>query len=85
MFCLLYPINGYDTQNNVPGVLYGRYPGDVYMGGNPWILTTAYLAANYYNAANEILRGAKEVNQEEMKSWGRHLTLKDNSDKYELA
>ena len=28
----------------VGGVLIGRYPGDVYHGGNPWVLTTAALA-----------------------------------------
>ncbi len=35
----------------MPGVLYGRYPGDTYAGGNPWVLTTAALAQLFYRAA----------------------------------
>ncbi len=35
----------------MPGVLYGRYAGDTYAGGNPWQLTTAALAQLFYRAA----------------------------------
>ena len=35
----------------MPGVLIGRYPGDTYAGGNPWVLTTAALAQVLYRAA----------------------------------
>jgi hypothetical protein len=36
IFCNLYEINQLDTANRIPGVLWGRYVGDVYAGGNPW-------------------------------------------------
>lgn len=35
-FCMEYPINRADTAAKIPGILYGRYPGDSYAGGNPW-------------------------------------------------
>ena len=38
-----------DDDAGVPGCLFGRYPGDVYAGGNPWPLLTA--------AAAEVLFG----------------------------
>ena len=40
----------------------GRYPTDVYYGGNPWILTTLWLAI-YYQRAGEIEKG------EELARW----------------
>ncbi|KAK3253051.1 hypothetical protein CYMTET_37680 [Cymbomonas tetramitiformis] len=51
-FCTEYAINRADTSSGVGGVLYGRYPGDVYAGGNPWVLTTAALAQLFYRAAS---------------------------------
>lgn len=39
LFSNAYPINGKDTQNGVPGILYGRYDGDVYGGGCPWVVS----------------------------------------------
>ena len=47
----MFPINQKDTDNGVPGVMYGRYFGDHYAGGNPWILTTGALAQLFYRAA----------------------------------
>jgi glucoamylase len=38
-----YPINSADTNNGIPGILIGRYPGDTYGGGNPWVLLLAAL------------------------------------------
>ena len=35
-FCLEYKINQIDNDAGVPGILYGRYSGDQYAGGNPW-------------------------------------------------
>lgn len=29
-------INRLDDLNSIPGILYGRYLGDEYDGGNPW-------------------------------------------------
>lgn len=50
MFCKEYPINVTDNNNKIPGILYGRYQGDHYAGGNPWILSSAALADLYYIA-----------------------------------
>ena len=50
-FCAEYPVNTGDTEKGIPGVLIGRYPGDTYANGNPWILTTAALAQLLYRAA----------------------------------
>lgn len=40
------------SEERLPGVLFGRYPGDVYHGGNPWILTTAALAQLLYRVGH---------------------------------
>jgi len=56
-FCEEYPINQADTKAGVAGVLYGRYPGDHYAGGNPWILTSAALAQLLYRVAASAAAG----------------------------
>jgi glucoamylase len=43
-FQQIYPIN---TRSDV-GSAFGRYPEDVYYGGNPWFLTTLAVAEYYY-------------------------------------
>jgi len=53
-FCNEWAINTKDTDSGLPGVLYGRYPGDTYAGGNPWVLTTAALANLFYRAAAQV-------------------------------
>jgi len=55
MFCSEYSINTADTSKGLPGVLYGRYQGDSYAGGNPWVLSTAALASLFYRGALDIL------------------------------
>jgi len=55
LFCGIFPINPTDSNKQVNGILYGRYPGDVYAGGNPWILTTAALANLFYRGAHYLL------------------------------
>ena len=55
MFCNEYAINTADTSKGLPGVLYGRYQGDSYAGGNPWVLSTAALASLFYRGAIDIL------------------------------
>jgi len=55
MFCNEYSINTADTAKGLPGVLYGRYQGDSYAGGNPWVLSTAALASLFYRGAAHIL------------------------------
>ncbi|KAL1504730.1 hypothetical protein AB1Y20_008508 [Prymnesium parvum] len=57
-FCNEYPINTADSAAAVPGVLYGRYPGDHYAGGNPWVLTSAALAQLLYRVAHAAAEGA---------------------------
>ena len=52
LFSSTFPINQKDNQAGVPGILYGRYAGDQYAGGNPWILTSGCLAETLYRAAN---------------------------------
>lgn len=51
-----YQINKQDSSAGVPGVLYGRYQGDTYAGGNPWQLATAALASLFYRAAAHVLQ-----------------------------
>lgn len=36
MFCNTFNINQKDNQNGIPGILYGRYSGDAYIGGVTW-------------------------------------------------
>ena len=47
-FCDEYPINQATVDIGLPGVLVGRYPGDTYMGGNPWQLLTAVMGEVFY-------------------------------------
>lgn len=48
------PINLDDLKNNIPGILYGRYEGDQYNGGNAWIWTTAILACLFFICADYV-------------------------------
>lgn len=47
-FRSIYSINSGTASN--AAVATGRYPEDVYMGGNPWYLTTAAVAEQLYDA-----------------------------------
>ena len=49
-----YPIN---SRQDV-GLGYGRYAGDVYFGGNPWVFITADFATFYYRLALRLQQGA---------------------------
>ena len=53
LFRATYPIN----KDNSLGLAYGRYLGDVYYGGNPWPLITAYYAQFYYRMARIMAGG----------------------------
>jgi glucoamylase len=55
VFSTEYPINDYDKK--FYGILYGRYPGDIYAGGNPWILTTAALGSLMYRISHKLQQG----------------------------
>eukprot|EP01094_Clydonella_sp_ATCC50884_P027108 TRINITY_DN7654_c0_g1_i1.p1 TRINITY_DN7654_c0_g1~~TRINITY_DN7654_c0_g1_i1.p1 ORF type:complete len:425 (-),score=122.80 TRINITY_DN7654_c0_g1_i1:79-1215(-) len=56
LFTNMFSINSQDTAQGVPGILYGRYQGDSYAGGNPWILTTNALAQLLYRGAEQTMR-----------------------------
>lgn len=53
-FCAEYPLNQQDNKAGIPGMLFGRYPGDSYAGGNPWQLLTAVAAKALYQGAQAI-------------------------------
>lgn len=57
LFHQSYTINQKDDAAGIPGILYGRYEGDTYAGGNPWILTSGCLAQLYYRAASAVATG----------------------------
>ena len=68
-FCDAYPINSGDTNAGVPGILIGRYPGDVYGGGNPWILLTNHLAQLFYRGASYTLQKRQHPSEAAMVHW----------------
>lgn len=72
-FCLEYPINNADTRAGVPGTLIGRYPGDHYGGGNPWILLTNYLAMLFYRGASYSASSAKALEPAAAALWAQVL------------
>jgi len=70
--CKTYYMNKLDTERGISGVLYGRYPSDVYGGGNPWLLTTAALASLLYQAAQAVARGS-DLTHEQLLAWREAL------------
>ena len=70
VFSSEYTINLKDK--NLYGILYGRYPGDIYAGGNPWILTTAALSSLMYRISNKLNLGNK-MSQNTLLMWSRAL------------
>jgi glucoamylase len=54
-FCSEYAVNQAEIKAGIPGILLGRYPGDIYAGGNPWQLLTAVLAKTFYQVASVLL------------------------------
>jgi len=53
-FAALYPVNRKRAPDE--GVLLGRYPGDEYGGGNPWVLVTLAAAEADYGVAARLTR-----------------------------
>lgn len=74
VFSSEYPINKYDAK--FYGILYGRYPGDVYAGGNPWILTTASLSSLMYRISNKLAQGYT-FSDNTSKLWYLALNIKE--------
>jgi glucoamylase len=64
LFSEEYAINNKDQK--IGGILYGRYSGDVYAGGNPWILTTASLSSLFYRISHLIKTNNMEKNTVQM-------------------
>ena len=62
-FCDAYPINNYDSNNKIPGILYGRYENDQYFNGNPWVLSSANLATLFYRCAQYIYQNKNVYTQ----------------------
>jgi glucoamylase len=54
LYSASYPIN----RREDIGLGYGRYAGDVYFGGNPWVFITADFATFYYRLALRLQQGA---------------------------
>lgn len=82
VFSLEYPINKYDM--SFYGILYGRYPGDVYAGGNPWILTTAALSSLMYRISNKLKNGS-QFTENTINMWVKALNIEKIPDnKYEF-
>mmetsp|Transcript_43627 Transcript_43627/g.61314 ORF Transcript_43627/g.61314 Transcript_43627/m.61314 type:complete len:548 (+) Transcript_43627:16-1659(+) len=77
LFNGMFPLNGYDTEKGLPGIFYGRYEGDIYQGGNPWILTTAALAQLYYAGAITTLKEKSLPSEASMKNFRAILNLPD--------
>ena len=50
-------------------MLYGRYAGDTYGGGNPWVLATAQLAQLLFQASADIKRIGSKLPQTTFKAW----------------
>lgn len=89
-FCMEYPINRGDNNAGIPGILYGRYPGDSYAGGNPWQLLSAGLAELFYLAAKEMQeqvshKGNFMLSATNHKSWMELLNLKEGASALDLA
>jgi glucoamylase len=57
-FCRAYDLNQQAANASIPGLLYGRYEGDSYDGGNPWVLLTASAATLLYRQAIALSKGA---------------------------
>ena len=51
LFCRSYALNQEAASTGTPGVLFGRYEGDSYAGGNPWVLLTASASTLLYRQA----------------------------------
>lgn len=81
LFCDSFTINQLDTKNGIPGILYGRYEGDHYAGGNPWILLSSALAELLYRGATEMVahaNGKVDLKDDGLSLWSEILNLPFN-------
>jgi len=84
-FCNEYLINQQDIKNGIPGILLGRYPGDVYAGGNPWQLLTAVLAKSFYQGANVLLDSNGFLKEEDKEAWLDLLNLNQDTTHFDIV
>ena len=66
-------------------MLIGRYPGDIYAGGNPWQLLTAVLAELFYQGASEFSLPNNVMSVEARKEWASLFKISENSTQKEFA
>ena len=78
LFCSSFSVNQADTKAGIPGILYGRYQGDSYAGGNPWILLSAALAEVLYSAASEV-KASGRMTTDEYAAWAPVLGLQSDA------
>ena len=57
VFCNMFQVNQDEAKAGNPGMFFGRYQGDQYAGGNPWIIATAVLGEYMYRAAAALQNG----------------------------
>ncbi|CAJ1375968.1 unnamed protein product [Effrenium voratum] len=77
LFCKSYAVNQQAAAAKTPGVLFGRYEGDSYDGGNPWVLLTASAATLLYRQAQALAKGGSmdaDANQVLHQLLGRDVT-----------
>jgi glucoamylase len=84
-FCNEYPINQKDDLNGIPGILIGRYPGDIYVGGNPWQLLTAVTAKAFYQGATALSLGNGFGKEEDRLEWAQLLNISPRAGIREFA
>lgn len=67
----------------MPGLYYGRYPGDHYAGGNPWVLLTSINAEIFYLAAKQVKPNG--FSRKDIAAWSQLLAgLTDSTSQTEL-
>jgi glucoamylase len=57
-FCKAYDVNQQQAVAKKQGVLFGRYEGDTYDGGNPWVLLSASASTLLYRQSLAMSKGA---------------------------
>eukprot|EP00007_Cunea_sp_BSH-02190019_P005458 CAMPEP_0174229902 /NCGR_PEP_ID=MMETSP0417-20130205/783_1 /TAXON_ID=242541 /ORGANISM="Mayorella sp, Strain BSH-02190019" /LENGTH=490 /DNA_ID=CAMNT_0015307509 /DNA_START=116 /DNA_END=1584 /DNA_ORIENTATION=- len=82
LFTDMFSINGPNSPAGLNGVLMGRYQGDTYNGGNPWVLCSAALAQLYYRGATATLVANELPSDEAMVHFRKLLNI---DEKVELS
>eukprot|EP00755_Sulcionema_specki_P017965 Sspe_Gene.65684::Locus_38851_Transcript_1_1_Confidence_1.000_Length_1326::g.65684::m.65684 len=71
----MFPIN----QQQAGAVLWGRYDGDHYAGGNPWVLAVCVKAELFYRTAQQVLLEGDEKAATTAGAWSAVLKDYDTS------